>query len=460
MGEATDDAARARRGQERRHQPLTRRRALAELLVGGAYVAGALLVALLAEAQPGLDAGVAVALVVMFAMSMRVRIDIGVIFTTPTQLAFVCMLLLLPTSTVPLLVLLGWTLGRLPSVLPPERIHPDRLLLIPSDCWFAMGPVLVLLAFDAQTPRWHHWPVYLLALIAQFTVEGVTNYLRQLLGEDTPPRLILRELGLVWAIDSFLSPIALLAVFASEGFRYAFLLLVPLAGLLSVYARERSRSLDRALALADAARDREGLIAGASHELVTPLGVLVGLTGRLTAGRELTPERRAEIDTVMRREVIALRQIVRQFVDYTRLKTEREIQLRPEAVPLTPIAEEIARALDGSGAVTVEVPGTLPPARVDPDRAHQMITAIAMEALEGADTAILSLRAAGDAVTVTATSAHELRERPFAEGGEGSNGGLGLYVTRELARMHGGELNAEPTPDGGARYVLALPRAS
>jgi signal transduction histidine kinase len=66
---------------------------------------------------------------------------------------------------------------------------------------------------------------------------------------------------------------------------------------------------------------------------------------------------------------------------------------------------------------------------------------------------------AGDAVIVSAATPHAARERPFAEGGEGSAGGLGLYVTRELVRRQGGELHAEETPGGGARYVLTLPRA-
>ena len=51
------------------------------------------------------------------------------------------------------------------------------------------------------------------------------------------------------------------------------------------------------------------------------------------------------------------------------------------------------------------------------------------------------------------------RERPFGEGGEGAAGGLGLYVTRELARRLGGDATAEPTAAGGARYALTLPRA-
>jgi signal transduction histidine kinase len=58
--------------------------------------------------------------------------------------------------------------------------------------------------------------------------------------------------------------------------------------------------------------------------------------------------------------------------------------------------------------------------------------------------------------------APELRSRIFdpffttRDVGEGS--GLGLYLSRKLARDAGGELRYEPRPAGGARFVLELPR--
>jgi signal transduction histidine kinase len=36
--------------------------------------------------------------------------------------------------------------------------------------------------------------------------------------------------------------------------------------------------------------------------------------------------------------------------------------------------------------------------------------------------------------------------------------GLGLAVSRAIARAHGGELAAEAARDGGARFALRLPR--
>jgi signal transduction histidine kinase len=35
--------------------------------------------------------------------------------------------------------------------------------------------------------------------------------------------------------------------------------------------------------------------------------------------------------------------------------------------------------------------------------------------------------------------------------------GLGLYVSRQIAELHGGAIRAEFPPDGGSRFVLELP---
>lgn len=457
---AVSEETSVQEGWSRRSQRLPRRRAIVEATLGGAFVAAAVALAVLADADRDFELGPAVVLVAMFALGIRVRIDVGVGYTSPVQLAFVPMLLVLPTPYVPLLVLLAWLLGRAPDLLrSDDRLHPNRLLIIPTDCWFALGPALVLVLGDAQTPDGSDWPVYLLALAAQFALEAVSSYVRDRIGEGVASEVISRELALVWGIDLMLSPLGLLAAFSIDEFEYAFILLVPPAALIGFYARERTRRLEAALALADTARDRQHLVAGASHELVTPLAVLVGLTDRLTRSPNMGGARREQVDAVMRREVLALRQVVRQFVDYTRLKTERDLTLRSEPVELGAVAESVVVALESSGRLLLIGPPEAPPAMIDPDRAHQMVTSLAALALEGTDGARLEISATDEQVRVVVTSAIPPPERPFAEGGEGTAGGLGLYVTRELARRQGGEVTAEATPDGGARYVLTVPRA-
>lgn len=40
------------------------------------------------------------------------------------------------------------------------------------------------------------------------------------------------------------------------------------------------------------------------------------------------------------------------------------------------------------------------------------------------------------------------------------SGGLGLAMSRRFARLHGGDVTCEPRPEGGSRFVLALPQGS
>jgi putative nucleotidyltransferase with HDIG domain len=61
-------------------------------------------------------------------------------------------------------------------------------------------------------------------------------------------------LGWVWLVDALLTPLGLLAAIASVDRPYAFLLVLPLALLLSLFARERNERLEQALELGGAYR--------------------------------------------------------------------------------------------------------------------------------------------------------------------------------------------------------------
>jgi HD-GYP domain-containing protein (c-di-GMP phosphodiesterase class II) len=77
---------------------------------------------------------------------------------------------------------------------------------------------------------------------------------REWLAHGVAPRLQLRSLAWVYAIDALLAPIGLLAAFASTDQPYAFLLVLPLVGLLAIFSAEREVRLHHALALSHAYR--------------------------------------------------------------------------------------------------------------------------------------------------------------------------------------------------------------
>jgi putative nucleotidyltransferase with HDIG domain len=225
----------------------------AELTVGLPFLAAAIALALLGDADTSLQAGPVIALVLVYAVLSRVRFHAGVGHTVPTQLAFVPMLFLAPTQLVPLLVLLGMLVGNLPDYVR-GALHPGRALMLPGDAWHAIGPALVLLAAGATTPQWGDWPWYLLALGAQFAIDLAVYAVRARLALDVPGREQLRALAWVWVVDALLAPLGLLAAFASVAYPYAFLLVLPLGALLTLFARERNERLDQALELGGAYR--------------------------------------------------------------------------------------------------------------------------------------------------------------------------------------------------------------
>ena len=225
----------------------------AELVVGLSFFAAAATVALLGDSGRSLQVGPAIVLVLAYGALSRVRFHAGAGHTVPTELVFVPMLFILPTELVPLLVLAGMVAGNLPDYLRGV-LHPGRALMLPGDAWHAIGPAAVLLAAGAVVPTWGEWPWYVLALAGQFAVDFSVYAARARLALDIPGRDQLRVLAWVWLVDALLAPVGLLAAFATVGYPYAFVLVLPLALLLKLFARERNERIDQALELGGAYR--------------------------------------------------------------------------------------------------------------------------------------------------------------------------------------------------------------
>jgi len=56
---------------------------------------------------------------------------------------------------------------------------------------------------------------------------------------------------------------------------------------------------------------------------------------------------------------------------------------------------------------------------------------------------------------------HEIVDRlfdPYVTGGKDGGTGLGLALVRQTIETHGGRVRHEPTPGGGATFIVTLPR--
>jgi HD-GYP domain-containing protein (c-di-GMP phosphodiesterase class II) len=189
----------------------------------------------------------------LYGLLSRISFEVGVGYAVPVQLVLVPMLFVLPLSWVPIYVAVGYLL-RDPRGLMNMTLPRAALRLVSS--WHALGPAIVLAVFAAspadRVPRWSLWPIYVGALAAQFALDATVTWIREKgLGSRPWP---LRTQGLSYAVDAGLAPIGLLVAFAAVKQPVLVVLVLPLAGLLALLAREREQRIDAALELGRAYR--------------------------------------------------------------------------------------------------------------------------------------------------------------------------------------------------------------
>ena len=241
------------RSRERAATRLGDRDRLASLLLGGSFLAVSVALATLAHSSRTAGLATFAVFVGSYALASRIDFEIGTGSAVPTQLVLVPMIALLPVQYVPLCVLAGLLLGGLPEY-ARGRVPLDRSALRFVNSWHAVGPALVLIAAGQPAPSLRHLPIYGLALAAQFAFDFGSTALRDRLGLGVSPLSLLRFMVWIWAVDSALTPIALLAALGCSAHPTLVVFTLPLIGLLAYFARERQVRIDHALELSHAYR--------------------------------------------------------------------------------------------------------------------------------------------------------------------------------------------------------------
>jgi putative nucleotidyltransferase with HDIG domain len=188
---------------------------------------------------------------VVLCLAMLVSFDTPLGMAPASQLGFVPLLFALPLVLVPIAVPLGFAFAYVP-VIKRREIRPARLLLIPLNCSFALGPLIVFAAADAEPA--HAGPALLLAALgAQFLADFIMSWVRFKVLRGAGFSSLLRS-SWVYLIDTALSCIALVVAADVRTAPLAALSLVPLLGLLAIFARERHHRLESMLELSSAYR--------------------------------------------------------------------------------------------------------------------------------------------------------------------------------------------------------------
>ncbi len=241
---------------------------------------------------------------------------------------------------------------------------------------------------------------------------------------------------------------------------------------LRVLADSFNHMLDR---LTDAFAGQRAFVADASHELRTPLTVIRGQLELLAAQSAPSEEEVRRVERLVLAEVARITRLVDDLLllvnaEQTEFLRLRDIDLDEYVGSLWDGMTLLAERRFELGAVPA---GTL---RADPDRVAQALRNLIANAIvhtrEPGGLVRLSTRAlAGGRIEFAVEDdgpgiPADQRERVFDRfhrtdaGRDRASGGtgLGLAIVRAIAEAHGGAAAASPTPQGGARVTLVLPR--
>ncbi|MGH2882541.1 MAG: HD-GYP domain-containing protein [Solirubrobacteraceae bacterium] len=195
--------------------------------------------------------GPALVCLAVLVLATLVRFDTPFGCTRATQLGVVPLLFAVPVAVVPIAVAIAMAIAWLPDV-RAGGLRPARLLHIPANACFVIGPAAVLAVAGTQ-PSDAGPALLLAALAAQFVADFIVSSARILILPGATVASVLRATW-IYAIDAALSCIALVVAEDIHSTPSAPLALVPLLGLLAVFAHERHRRLQSMLELSSAYR--------------------------------------------------------------------------------------------------------------------------------------------------------------------------------------------------------------
>ena len=218
----------------------------------------------------------------------------------------------------------------------------------------------------------------------------------------------------------------------------------------------------------------------ASHDLRSPLTVLLGYLSLISEGGfgPVSPEL-AEAIAVLETKVNEMTAMVGAMFDTALLEDDR-LELRLEVTDLRVLAHRaVQRAgplLAGGQRVSMHAPPEVVGVRVDADRVGSILANLLSNAVKyspAGEDVECTVRCDGSRAEVEVRDhgigiAAEHRDTLFTRFGrvmtattaEIPGTGLGLHLARELARLHGGDITVESEPGSGSAFSLVLPACS
>jgi two-component system sensor histidine kinase KdpD len=219
---------------------------------------------------------------------------------------------------------------------------------------------------------------------------------------------------------------------------------------------------------------RNSLLAAISHDLRTPLSVLVGLAESIRLTQPPPTDDQARLAGTLKEEALRMSVKVNKLLDMARLQAGK-IQLNRQWQPLEEIVGSALMATAAplaAHSVSAVLPDDLPLIEIDAVLIERVLCNLLENAAKftPAGTHIrISAAVRGSEVDVWVDDSgpgfpkgrEEAIFEKFERGARESatpGVGLGLAICRAIVAAHGGSIHAENRAGGGARFVFSLPR--
>jgi two-component system sensor histidine kinase KdpD len=279
------------------------------------------------------------------------------------------------------------------------------------------------------------------------------------------------------------APMRTRGVFAFEPVDPGYLMTPEQRRLLETFARliaialERIHYVDIAQSTTlkmESERLRNSLLSAISHDLRTPLSVLVGLADSMALTQPPPTGQQLEIAEDMRLEAMRMTAQVNNLLDMARLQAG-EVRINRQWCLLEEVVESALRAVGSTLSkhiVNVRLEEHLPLLEID----AVLLERVFCNLLENAS----KYTQAGSSIEIGTSTADQdvtvwvedngpglpkgKEEEIFKkfERGQKENAlpgvGLGLAICRAIVEAHGGKIHAENRRTGGARFVFTLPK--
>ena len=208
------------------------------------------------------------------------------------------------------------------------------------------------------------------------------------------------------------------------------------------------------------------MIAGVSHEIRNPLGI-ISSSAELLKKTMALDHPRAQIPDIIIEESTRLNNIITDFLNFARPQTPNRFPCRIQEVLAKNISFLSTQLLEKGYTIQTHVDDNLPVIRADADMLYQAFLNILINAMQampdGGQISVLAKArrdslwlAFEDQGTGVAKEAMEKIWDPFFTTKEKGTG-LGLGIVKNIIEAHEGQIRLDNLPEGGTRVSIRLP---